>query len=204
MNTKTRILNTLLIKQEASVNDLAEELGVNGISIRHHLKSFEKDGLVVSREDRQGQVGRPKFIYSLSSLGMEQFPSSYIEFSSIMVEQLKKVFGSEKLREFFQEVGADFADRNRLDRRQRNSPKRLPYIIENMNEQGYIIEEKLIDGETMLVNYHCPYYYISAEYPEICYLDQKMIEELCDCTVEISRTISQGDPTCTFIIKKKK
>ena len=54
MNTKNRILNTLLIKQEASVNELAEEIGVNGISIRHHLKNFEKNGWVISREERQG------------------------------------------------------------------------------------------------------------------------------------------------------
>jgi predicted ArsR family transcriptional regulator len=202
LNTKNRILNTLLIKQEASVNELAEEIGVNGISIRHHLKNFEKNGWVISREERQGQVGRPKFIYSLSSLGMEQFPSSYVEFSAIMVDQLKKVLGEEKLNAFFKEVGLVFAERNRLDRRQRNSPKRLVHVAENLNEQGYIIEKKEIDGKPALINYHCPYHYISTSNPVVCCLDQTMLEELTESSVEITQTIAQDKPCCIFVIKE--
>jgi len=203
LNTKNRILNTLLIKQEASVNELADEIGVNGISIRHHLKNFEKNGWVVSREERQGQVGRPKFIYSLSSLGMEQFPSSYIEFAAIMVEQLKKVIDQDKLHAFYKEIGLVFAERNRLDRRQRNSPKRLSHVAENLNEQGYIIEQKEIDGKKALVNYHCPYHYISGSNPEVCCLDQTMLEELCESSVEITQTIAQNNPCCIFVIKEE-
>lgn len=203
MNTKTRILNTLLIKQESSVNDLAEELNVNGISIRHHLKNFEKEGWVTSREERKGQVGRPKFVYSLTSTGLEQFPKSYVEFSAIVLDQLKQILGSEKLKPFFEEIGLDFADRNRLDRRQRNSPNRLNYVVENLNEQGYIIEKKIIDKETVLVNYHCPYHYLSTMNPEVCNLDLAMLETLTEGEVEITHTISQGNPYCTFVIKRK-
>jgi predicted ArsR family transcriptional regulator len=203
LNTKNRILNTLLIKQEASVNDLAEELGVNGISIRHHLKNFEKDGWVVSRESRKGQVGRPKFIYSLSSLGMEQFPSSYVEFSSILVDELKNRLDDEQLNALFKEVGLQFAERNRLERRHRNSPKRLSYVVENLNEQGYIIEKKEIDGEIVFTNYHCPYRYVASATTNLCCLDKTMLEELCESEVEITQTIAKGDPHCTFIIKNK-
>lgn len=203
MNTKTRILNSLLVKQEASVQELSEELNVNGISIRHHLKNFEKDGWVVSRESREGQVGRPKFMYSLSNLGMEQFPSSYVEFSLIMVDQLKKMFDQEQMTKFFDEVGAVFAERNRLDRRQRNSPKRLAHVAENLNEQGYIIEIEETDGATTFINYHCPYHHIALSNADICRLDQTMFENLTESDVEIPQTIAQGHTCCKFIIKEK-
>ena len=203
MNTKTRILNTLLIKQEASVNELAEELDVNGISIRHHLKNFEKEGWIVSREERIGQVGRPKFVYSLSSLGLEQFPKSYVEFSTIVLDQLKQVLGTKKMIPFFEEVGLDFAERNRLDRRQRNSPNRLNYVVENLNEQGYIIEKNSTEDGTLLTNFHCPYHYLSSLNPEICHLDKAMLEALTENDVEITQTIAEGDHHCTFVIKRK-
>lgn len=203
MNTKTRILNTLLIKQEASVNELAEELNVNGISIRHHLKNFEKDGWVTSREERIGQVGRPKFIYSLSSLGLEQFPKSYVEFSAVVMDQLKQVLGPKKLKPFFEEVGLDFADKNRLDRRQRNSPNRLSYIAENLNEQGYIIETVGTEDGTTFINYHCPYHYLSSTNPEICHLDKAMLGALTEGDVEITHTIAEGDPYCKFVLNGK-
>ncbi len=203
MNTKTRILNTLLIKQEASVNDLAEELHVNGISIRHHLKNFEKEGWVISREERIGQVGRPKFVYSLSSLGLEQFPKSYVEFSAVVLDQLKHVLGEKKLIPFFEEVGLDFAERNRLDRRQRNSPNRLNYVVENLNEQGYIVEKISNEDGTFLTNFSCPFHYLSSLNPEICHLDKAMLEALTENEVEITHTIAEGDHHCTFVIKRK-
>lgn len=203
MNTKNRILNTLLIKQEASVSELAEKLNVNGISIRHHLKNFEKEGWVTSREERVGSVGRPKFIYSLSNHGLEQFPKSYVEFSSIILDHLRQAIGADQLQPFFEEVGLDFAERNRLDRRQRTSPNRIHYVVENLNEQGYIIEKNDTDEGTVLINYHCPYHYLSSLNPEICHLDKAMLEALTEGDVEITDTIAKGHPHCSFKIKIK-
>lgn len=201
MNTKTRILNVLLTKGEASINELAEELGVNGISVRHHLKNFESDGLVISKESRIGQVGRPKYIYSLSQLGMEQFPKSYIEFASVVIDQLKQTLKPEEMTVFFREVGQEFAHINRLDRRQRNSSQRIEHVIDNLNEQGYIMEEEEIDGKSVLVNYHCPFQYIATANPVVCQLSQTMLEELTESDIELTETIAKGDSRCCFIVK---
>ena len=200
LNTKTRILDVLLTKGEASINELAEELGVNGISLRHHLKNYERDGLVVSKESRIGRVGRPKLIYSLSQLGMEQFPKSYVEFASVVVDQLKQTLKPEELTAFFREVGYEFAHINRLDHRQRNSNQRVEHMINNLNEQGYIIKKEEIDGKNVLINYHCPFQYVATNNPEVCQLSKTMLEELSESDIQITETIANGDSRCCFII----
>ena len=76
-STREKILRTLLAFPGSTINDLAEAVGINGISIRHHLTSLEADDLVVSSEERHG-VGRPRLVYSLTDAGIEEFPSSYL------------------------------------------------------------------------------------------------------------------------------
>ena len=75
-STREKILRTLLAFPGSTIIDLAEAVGINGISIRHHLTSLEADGLVTSSEERHG-VGRPHLVYTLTDKGIEQFPTSW-------------------------------------------------------------------------------------------------------------------------------
>ncbi|NOQ40585.1 MAG: winged helix-turn-helix transcriptional regulator, partial [Anaerolineales bacterium] len=72
-NTRNRVLRTLLLNQRRTVNDLAEAVDINPISVRHHITKLEAEGLIQSEEERHG-VGRPRLVYSLTNKGMEQFP----------------------------------------------------------------------------------------------------------------------------------
>jgi DeoR family suf operon transcriptional repressor len=71
--TRDLVLKTLLTRQRCTVNELAEAVGINPISVRHHVTRLEADGLVTSEEVRHG-VGRPRRLYFLTENGMEQFP----------------------------------------------------------------------------------------------------------------------------------
>ena len=68
--TRENILKTLFRKPNATVNELADEVGINAISVRHHLISLQADGLVESEERRHG-VGRPRLLYRLTDRGRE-------------------------------------------------------------------------------------------------------------------------------------
>ena len=71
--TREKILRRILAFPGSTINDLAQAVGINGISIRHHLTAMEAEGLVQSNEERHG-VGRPRLTYSLTNKGVEQFP----------------------------------------------------------------------------------------------------------------------------------
>ena len=53
-STREIILNTLLTQDEATISELADMLGINGISVRHHLINLQNEGLIVSEEQRHG------------------------------------------------------------------------------------------------------------------------------------------------------
>ena len=76
-NTRERVLRTLLARERCTINELAEAVEINPISVRHHIVKLEAEGLVTSEEERHG-VGRPRRLYFLTEGGHEQFPTRYI------------------------------------------------------------------------------------------------------------------------------
>ncbi len=64
-STRERVLQTLLTSPRSAINDLALAVGINGISVRHHLTNLQADGLVTYEEERHG-VGRPLMVYLLN------------------------------------------------------------------------------------------------------------------------------------------
>ena len=48
-STRDRILQTLLRQPRTTINELAEAVGINPISVRHHLTNLQVEGLVSYR-----------------------------------------------------------------------------------------------------------------------------------------------------------
>ena len=85
--TRQRVMQTLLSRQRCTINELAEVVSINPISVRHHITRLEADGLVSSEEEKHG-VGRPRRLYFLTEEGQERFPSRYLRFTIRLLEQL--------------------------------------------------------------------------------------------------------------------
>src|SRR5262245_29934910 len=60
--TRRAVLDALRASGQASINELAEGIGVKAITIRHHLNGLQAEGLVEVEEKRQS-VGRPLHVY---------------------------------------------------------------------------------------------------------------------------------------------
>jgi len=88
-STKDKILQTLLRKPKITINEIAEGVGINPISVRHHLSNLEKEGLIDAEEERHG-VGRPRLAYSLTQDGMEKFPTKYLQLTTRLLAQMKE------------------------------------------------------------------------------------------------------------------
>ena len=86
---KDKILQVLLRKPKIAINDLAEAVGINPISVRHHLTNLQMEGLVMADEERHG-VGRPRLVYSLTEDGMEKFPTKYLRLTTRLLTQMKE------------------------------------------------------------------------------------------------------------------
>ena len=88
---------------------LAEAVGINPISVRHHLTNLQVEGLVSSEEERHG-VGRPRLVYFLTEAGTERFPTRYLRLTSRLLDQLKSTMPEPMVSKLFSQMASDMAD----------------------------------------------------------------------------------------------
>jgi DeoR family suf operon transcriptional repressor len=199
--TRDLVLKTLLTRQRCTVNELAEAVGINPISVRHHVTRLEADGLVTSEEVRHG-VGRPRRLYFLTENGMEQFPTRYLRLTVRLLQQLKDTMPEKMVSELFTQVAddlvTDYAGELELD----NLPieERLDIVKELLGIEGFTMEWEQKDDGYHILESNCPYYHVGQSHPEICAVDQTLISNVLSVPVEKIKCILNGDSNCTYIV----
>ena len=203
INTRKRVLRSLLLSQSRTVNDLAEAVDINPISVRHHVTKLEAEGLIQSEEERHG-VGRPRLVYSLTSKGMEQFPQRYLQLTLRLLEHLKTNLSEKVLTEIFQELAEGITSEltQDIDLEDLSLEERLHLLQKVLTAEGYVVKLQEEDGNFYLVEASCPYHHIGEDFPEICILDQELIAHFTATTTKRIECILDGDKQCKYLIEK--
>ena len=203
-NTRNRVLRSLLLNQKRTVNELAEAVDINPISVRHHVTKLEAEGLIVSEEERHG-VGRPRLIFSLSPKGMEQFPQRYLQLTLRLLEQLKSSLPEKVLRNIFKEVAEGIVEDLTPDitLEDLNLKERLELLQEVLTAEGFMVEIQEEEGNFYIVEASCPYHHVGEDYPEICVMDQELIAHFVSSTPKRVECILDGDKQCKYLITDK-
>ncbi len=194
-SSREKILHTLLTYPRSSINDLAEAVGINGISVRHHLTALEAEKLVTSTEERHG-VGRPRLVYSLTDKGVEQFPTNYLKFTNRLLSILKTRFSEEDVRDILEAMSLLAVEKYRDTFKDEAIEKRLDHLQALLLKEGFIIKWKKEDNVYRLMTLSCPYYHIGKKHPEICHFDHTLISKLLDVPVIIEKCILKEDTRC--------
>jgi predicted ArsR family transcriptional regulator len=203
-NTRSRVLRTLLLNQRRTVNELAESVGINPISVRHHVNKLEAEGLIESQEERHG-VGRPRLVYSLTQIGMEQFPQRYLQLTLRLLEQLKSSLPAEVIGDIFREVAQGMAGEitKQVDLQELNLEQRLELLQRALVAEGFMVELEEENGDYYIVEASCPYHHVGEDYPEICIVDEELIARFADTSPKRVECILDGDKQCRYLIKPK-
>ena len=201
-STRDVVLQTLLLNNRCTINELAEAVGINPISVRHHIAKLEAENLVVSQEERHG-VGRPRRVYFLTQKGMEHFPSRYVQMSIRLLEQLKQTISSTDVKNLFSKIGeeivADHTDPAQLGGL--SLEKRLDLMQEVLSHEGFIVSWDR-EGDTYHIHeISCPYIHIGQTHPEICALDQTIISKVLAVPVEKIKCVLKDGEHCTYTVK---
>ncbi len=198
-STRDRIMHTLLNNPRSTINELAEAVGINSISVRHHLNSMLVDGLVSAEEERHG-VGRPRLVYFLTEEGIEKFPTRYYRFTNRLLNQLKESLPAESVERLFttmaKEVAQDYA------REAENLPlnARLDLLKELLAEEGFEVDWQ-VNGDAVHINeISCPYFHVGQAHPEVCSVDQTLISTVLAVPAQKINCVLNGDHHCTYII----
>lgn len=199
-STKDRILQTLLRKPRITINEIAEAVGINAISVRHHLSNLEKEGLIAAEEERHG-VGRPRLVYSLTEDGMERFPTKYLRLTTRLLAQLKATMPGPMVTQLFNQVAEDLANQYIADIKGLSMEERLDFVKELLAQEGFTVEWELKDGQYQIHEISCPYYQIGISHPEVCTMDQTLISKMLAVPTSKVQCILSGGSHCTYVVQ---
>lgn len=198
-NTREKILRSLLTYPGSSIKDLANAVGINDISIRHHLKTLEAEGFVSPAEERHG-VGRPHLVYTLTEKGVEQFPTRYLRLTHRLLSELKKRFTKEELIQIFQNIGKEIAEKFESITKETPLEERINFVVNILKIEGFVVEWQKHNEHYRIISLSCPYYQIGIDHPEICKIDQSLISSFFKEPLQVTSCIADGDNCCTYEI----
>jgi len=200
-STRENVLRTLLTRQRCTINELAEAVGINPISVRHHVTKLEAEGFVTSEEERHG-VGRPRRVYFLTEEGMEQFPTRYLRLTVRLLEQLKETLPGPMVSKLFTQVANDLVEDYASDLDLNGIPieERLNIVQDVLSGEGFTMEWDLQEDGYHIREVNCPYYHVGQNHPEVCAVDQTLISNMLNVPVEKVRCILDGDSYCTYVV----
>lgn len=200
-STRQKVLHTLLRDHRCTVNELAEAVEINPISVRHHLSRLQAEGLVTAEEERHG-VGRPRQVFFLTEAGMEQFPTRYLRLTIRLLEQLKESLPSKMVDQLFSQMAADLVEEYARSANMQglNIEQRLELVHELLREEGFDLEWEKRENQYFIREVNCPYLHVGQNHPEVCRIDQTLISTVLDMPTEKVKCILDGDNQCTYVV----
>jgi DeoR family suf operon transcriptional repressor len=199
--TRDLVLRTLLIQPRSTIVDLAEKVGISPISIRHHIANLEAEGLISCEDERHG-VGRPRQVFFLTDIGVEQFPTRYVRLTIRLLEHMKDTMPEAMISTLFSQMAEDLARdlSDGTEMKNLSMKERLNLVKELLKREGFNIEWEQLEDSYEIHEASCPYYYIGQNHPEVCAVDQILISKVLSMPTEKVKCILNGDSNCTYVI----
>jgi DeoR family transcriptional regulator, suf operon transcriptional repressor len=198
-STHDEILRTIKAQGRVSVAELAERLNITPVSVRHHLSTLLAEGLVKSTEVRQG-VGRPRLVFTLSEAGQERFPARYLRLSERLLDELKSTLPPRALEDMFTRMAEGMVAEYSARLAGKSIEEKLSVLIEVLGTEGFLAKWNRTGETISLTEYSCPYLRIGQRHPEVCAIDQNVIQQLLNASVEKTTCVLNGADRCVFVI----
>ena len=202
-NTREQVLENLLKKRHCTINDLADAVSINPISVRHHITKLEADGLVDSKEERHG-VGRPRRVYFLTEAGLEEFPSRYLRLTGSLIYSMKDSLPKKTVERLFAsiatEIVADYTAE--IELMSLDLHERIKLLDKILSNEGFSTEIEIQDEKVIISQTTCPYYHIGQDHPEVCTVDRTLISSILSAPASrIKCMLNPNDHHCTYEVE---
>ena len=198
--TREKVLYIIKTNPKSTVMQIAEFVGIDTISIRHHLTKLQAEGLIHSEEERHG-VGRPRLVYSLTQVGQETFPTRYFSLSNNLLHEIKNTLSKDKVNQLFQNMAENISRDYLPSTHNITFRERLNLLIEFMEKQGFdLIWDK--DNDTYSIKeICCPYHQLGEIHPEICIFDRTIIANFLGIPAEAIEHSKNMHNICTYTFR---
>lgn len=190
VTARQKVLAYLTKNRTASAREISRALKMSAATVRHHLRLLTSDGrlemsFVRGREGR----GRPEKVYSLpraalgdnlSALGDAVLAEAGL---SVRMEALARRLAGE----------SHFASQPLA--------KRLNLTVEKLSAMNYHARWEAGSQGPRLIFGHCPYAAIIEKHPELCKMDEELLNELMgDSAAQLFKIGKEGSSVCVFAL----
>ncbi|MCA9868923.1 MAG: ArsR family transcriptional regulator [Anaerolineae bacterium] len=197
--TRLRILEILKEQGDLTVAEMARQLGMAPVSVRHHLDVLQGEQLICSPSvRRRGTVGRPRQIYALTEAANAYFPRNHGILAGKLLEEMKGVLSPGELQALFERLADSMAAEARPLPADATMKQRVERAVEFLNEKGYLARYELVDGQYMLYTLNCPYQGIAEQHRELCGMDKRLLDRLIGAAPTVVTRMSEGACNCAY------
>jgi len=198
--TRDRILKHIKSCGQAGISELADTLGLSPVSVRHHVSALQAEGLIQSVEVRRG-VGRPHLLFSLTDKAHERFQTRYLQFSERLLDELKATLTPAAIEAMFTRMAEGMVAEYGQQTRGKSLEEKMDVLVAMLGAEGFMAKWNRVGETITLTEYNCPYVRIGLRHPEICTIDQTVIQQVLSAKVERTTCVLNGAERCVFVIK---
>jgi DeoR family suf operon transcriptional repressor len=196
---RAQVLLEIKKSQPVTAKALAAVFGVSPNAVRRHLKELEGDGLIRFGRERHA-IGAPAFAYRLTESGESLFPNGYRDALTELLTQVSEKDGRGAVVEMFEQRYARLADRVRNELEAAKPERKLDVVARVLTESGYMAEWREADGVFHLAERNCAMRAVVDQFPEVCAVEQKFLNEVLGADVQREAHIVRGCNACEYVV----
>jgi predicted ArsR family transcriptional regulator len=194
-----RVLKAIQLRGQASIKDVAADLGVTGSAVRLHLTQLQASGAIRAEKVREG-VGRPYYVYSATPQAHNLFYKDYGELAKLLLQEVSETQGSDALQGVLRRVGDRLADVYRDQIWGQELADRVRAWAELLDQRGVPVELEQTEEGYVLREYGCPYQNMATENRAVCEMEQVVMARLLESGVKLTQCVLDGHRGCQFTI----
>lgn len=183
-----------------SIDNMAAQLEISRNAVKQHLVELEKKQWVQAAE-LNSTGGRPARSYTLTELGINQFPKQYAWFCNLLLTQLCEDFDSETLERMLWKLGEKLGKSLAPQFSTKPPQERLSAIVELMQSLGYQAAIETQGETTSIKALNCVYHDLAQQHPQLCQFDNALLTSLMGQAVEQTACMAKADCDCQFKVK---
>lgn len=194
-----RVLKAIQLRGEASIKDVAADLGVTTSAVRLHLTQLQASGAIRADKVREG-VGRPYYVYSVTPQAHNLFYKDYGDLARILLEEVALTQGPDALQGVLRRVADRLADVYRDQVWGQELADRVRAWAELLDRRGVSVEFESTETGYVLREYGCPYQNVAAENRAVCEMERQVMARLLESGVRLTHCVLDGHRECQFTI----
>ncbi|MGC8782651.1 MAG: helix-turn-helix transcriptional regulator [Anaerolineae bacterium] len=199
---RQRIIEILKESGSATVAELAGQLGIAQVSVRHHLDILIGEDMVEATGVRRHDgAGRPSQVYALTPQAARLFPQRHDAIAEGLLEEVKAALPAEQVRAFFIHLANKTAGEAPAAMPNQSLEERLEEVARFLTEKGYNVRWEEKDGRYELHAHNCPYMGMADRHHELCLMDQELVHALVPGATRYRTRALHGATHCTYIIE---